>query len=103
MTVEELAKFISFTTLDCFHNDGAFYNRCCTELVRKWGWIIITKREAAIVSAYTGYLLGKFTDLQEYIEEILKRPVFTHELANKETIKLIKEKSKDDFMSIKIN
>jgi hypothetical protein len=48
-------------------------------------------------------LLGEFTDLQEYIEEILKRPVFTHELANKETIELIKEKSKDDFMSIKIN
>jgi len=39
----------------------------------------MTKREAAIVSAYTGILIGSFSDLHQYIEEIMKRPVWTHE------------------------
>ena len=29
----------------------------------------MTKREAAIVSAYTGYTIGSFFDMLEYIEE----------------------------------
>ena len=62
----------------------------------------MTKREATIVSAYTGYLIGEFTEMQKYIEEIMGRPVYTHELGHEETIKLIQEKSKDDFISIKI-
>lgn len=60
----------------------------------------MTKREAAIVSAYTGYLIGEFSDFQAYAEEILGRPVFTHELPN--IADELKEKSKKDFMSIKI-
>lgn len=35
----------------------------------------MTVKEAAIVSAYSGFLLGKFSDLYEYIEEIMERPV----------------------------
>ena len=41
----------------------------------------MTKREAAIVSAYTGVLIGDFDEVHKYIEELLGRPVFTHELA----------------------
>ncbi len=62
----------------------------------------MTKQEAAIVSAYTGYLIGEFHDMHEYIEKIMGRPVWTHELGNKETMELIKSKSKDDFISIAI-
>jgi len=62
----------------------------------------MTKNEAAIVAAYTGKFLGVFSDLHEYIESILNRPVFTHELANKEVIKEIKEKSKNDFINIEV-
>lgn len=60
----------------------------------------MTKREAAIVSAYTGYLIGEFSDFQAYAEEIIGRPIFTHDLTRLEYE--LKEKSKADFMSIKI-
>lgn len=60
----------------------------------------MTKREAAIVSAYTGFLLGDFGDLHAYIEEILERPVYTHELGRSEITHLIYEKAKPDFMSL---
>lgn len=60
----------------------------------------MTKREAAIVSAYTGYLIGEFGDFHAYVEEIMGRPVFTHELPS--IAEELKEKSKADFMSIKI-
>jgi hypothetical protein len=62
----------------------------------------MTKQEAAIISAYTGVLIGKFSDTHEYIERILKRPVFTHELGNKKIWEQIKSNSYNDFVSIKI-
>lgn len=45
----------------------------------------MTKREAAIVSAYTGILIGDFSDMHKYIEEKLDRAVWTPELAYKAT------------------
>jgi hypothetical protein len=39
----------------------------------------MTKREAAILSAYTGIMIGKFEDLITYAEEKLRRPVFSQE------------------------
>ena len=60
----------------------------------------MTKREAAIVSAYTRYLIGEFSDFQAYAEEIMGRPIFTHELPS--IADELNEKSKKDFMSIKI-
>jgi len=63
---------------------------------------VITKREAAIISTYTGILIGEFSDVHKYIEKIMGRPVFTHELANKSFMEEIQEKSRDDFISIDI-
>lgn len=60
----------------------------------------MTKREAAIVSAYTGYLIGEFSDFHAYAEEIMGRPLFTHEVPS--IAEELKEKSKKDFISIKI-
>lgn len=60
----------------------------------------MTQRECAIVSAYTGILCGKFEWLHGYIEEILGRPVWTHELASKELSEQIKELSKADFCAL---
>lgn len=60
----------------------------------------MTKREAAIVSAYTRFLIGEFSDFHAYAEEIMGRPIFTHEFPN--IADELKEKSKKDFMSIKI-
>ena len=62
----------------------------------------MTKRECAIVSAYTGILCGKFEWFHEYVEELLERPVYTHEFANKKIMELIKEKSKKDFCSMRV-
>lgn len=60
----------------------------------------MTKREAAIVSAYTGILLGDMGDMCRFIDEIMGRPVFTHELADESIVKEIKEKSKPYFLKL---
>jgi hypothetical protein len=63
----------------------------------------MTDREKAIVMAYTGKCMlteEKFHIFHEYIEEIMGRPIFTHELADKNVSAEIKEKSKDDFIAL---
>lgn len=62
----------------------------------------MNKKEAAIVSAYTGFLIGDFGDFHEYAEKIMERPIFTHEFANKKIVDKIHQKSKGDFLNIKI-
>lgn len=58
----------------------------------------MTKREGAILSAYTGYLLCDFNDFHKYIEELLGHPVFTHEIP--ELTEEIKERSRTDFITV---
>jgi len=41
----------------------------------------MTKHEAAVVAAYTGILIGEFSELHAYIEKTMGRSVWTHELA----------------------
>lgn len=60
----------------------------------------MTKREAVIVSAYTGVLIGDFNETHRYIEEIMGRQVFTHELPY--ISDEITKRSKNDFMNIKV-
>lgn len=63
----------------------------------------MTDREKAIVMAYTGtaMLTGeKFSIFHKYIEDILGRPVWTHELADDSVCEEIKEKSKSDFLEL---
>lgn len=60
----------------------------------------MNRRESAIVGAYTGKLCGPFDALHEYVEEIMGRPVFTHEMGDKEVVAEIKRKSKDDFVAM---
>jgi hypothetical protein len=60
----------------------------------------MTRHEATVISAYTGTLLCNFSYLHEYIEKILERPVFTHELGNKDTWEDIKAASSEDFFAI---
>lgn len=63
---------------------------------------MITKREASIITTYTGFLIGNFTEAHKYMEELMERPVFTHELANKEFTEKLKEKAHHDFVNIQI-
>lgn len=60
----------------------------------------MTKRESAIVSAYTGYMCGSFSDMHEYAEELFGRPIQTIEfprLADE-----LQKRSKQDFINLKI-
>lgn len=63
----------------------------------------MTKREAAVLSAFTGILIGEFGEMHKYIEQIMERPVFTHEMGSKDKMAEIKEKARPDFMEIMKN
>ena len=60
----------------------------------------MTKEECIIVSAYTGFMLCEFDDMHKYIEEKLKRPVWTHELADEKVVKEIRKAVKPDLERI---
>jgi hypothetical protein len=62
----------------------------------------MNKREAAIITAYTGIMIGSFSDFHRYAEEIIGRPVFTHEFGTREILEQIKEKSRQDFINLKV-
>ena len=40
----------------------------------------MTRREATIVSAYTGYFIGGLDDLYKYLSELIGRSIYTHEI-----------------------
>lgn len=61
---------------------------------------MITKREAAIISAYTGILMGDFNEVHKYIEEVAERPVLTHEIPF--IIDCYKESIKIDFVALEV-
>jgi len=63
----------------------------------------MTDREKAIVMAYTGTCMlrgDKFQIFHKYVEDIMGRPVYTHELADKDVQNEIKEKAKADFIAL---
>lgn len=62
----------------------------------------MTKREVAIISAYTGFLIGEFKDFCDYAEEIMEKPIFDCEFSYPCIAEEIRYKSKNDFMNIKI-
>lgn len=62
----------------------------------------MTPREAAIVTAYTGIVLGDFPTFHNYVEEVMGRPVWTHEMADPEVAEQIKQAAKSDFMAIEV-
>lgn len=63
----------------------------------------MTDKERAIIMAYTGYAMltgEKFSIFHEYIEGLMGRPVYTHEMAYKEISDEIREKAKPDFLKL---
>ena len=60
----------------------------------------MTYQECVIVSAYTGYLMCDFDDMHKYIQEKLKRPVWTHELADKDVLRELRETARPDFLAL---
>ncbi len=60
----------------------------------------MTRRESAIISAFTGIMAGPFDAFHQYVEKIMGRPVWTHEMADESIMLQIKEKSRDDFVAL---
>lgn len=63
----------------------------------------MTDREKAIVMAYTGKTMltgNKFQIFHKYVEDIMGRPIWTHELGIESIVDEIKAKSKDDFIAL---
>lgn len=63
----------------------------------------MTDREKAIVMAYTGVCMlsgDKFQIFHKYVEDIMGRSVYTHEMAIKAVDDEIKEKAKADFIAL---
>jgi len=60
----------------------------------------LTRDQAAIIGLYTGVSMGPFEDVQKLAEDLLERPVFTHELANQNLCEKLKELVKPQFIQI---
>lgn len=60
----------------------------------------LTEEQALVLSAYTGVCMCDFSALHAYIEKSLGRPVWTHELANKDVWAEIREAVKPAFLKL---
>ena len=60
----------------------------------------MTRYEATVISAFTGTLIGEFSDMHTYIEQIMCGPVWTHQLGDKEYVDKVKAAAKPDFIEI---
>lgn len=63
----------------------------------------MTHKEAISISAYTGFCFAPFDETHQFIEEVLGRPVFTHELARDdiwEDIRKSMQKNLDKYIHI---
>ena len=63
----------------------------------------MTKQECAIVMAYTGITMlsgENFRIFHKYVEDIMGRPVWTHEMGIESVGDEIKERSKADFLKL---
>ena len=60
----------------------------------------MTRYEAAIVSAYTGYFIGNHDDLYKYLSELVGRPIYTHEIPA--VLDEYHSKIKQDFVALEV-
>lgn len=63
----------------------------------------MTDKEKAIVMAHTGICMltgDKFQIFHKYVEDIMGRPIWTHEMGIESIADEIKAKSKDDFIAL---
>lgn len=60
----------------------------------------LTRQQGAVLGAFTGILCGEMSDLHEYIEKIMGRPVWTHEMGQQSIADEIKEKARPDFLAL---
>lgn len=61
----------------------------------------MTKREAAIVSLYTGHLIGQFKDLHEYVCELIEKK-YVEQNAFVEFHHIFNDEAEEDFKALKV-
>jgi hypothetical protein len=62
---------------------------------------MMTREEAILLSAYTGFLLvPDFSDVHKFCEDTLGRPIWTHEFADQDVQKEIREKLRPQIMEL---
>lgn len=57
------------------------------------------ERLMVVGSAATGFLMCDFSDMHGYIEKMMGRPVYTHEMGTGPTANKIRELAKPDFVA----
>lgn len=60
----------------------------------------LTRQQAAVIGVATGTLCGPMSDLQELAEELLSRPIYTHEFGDSELWVELKEKARPTLLKI---
>ena len=61
----------------------------------------MTREEAILLSAYTGFLLAPdFSEVHKFCEDTLGRPIWTHEFADQDVQKEIREKLRPQIMEL---
>ena len=60
----------------------------------------LTKEQAAIIGAYTGFICGPFADIHEYAERKLGRPIWTHGFGHPDLIEELQQAAKEDFLAL---
>lgn len=60
----------------------------------------MTKQEKLIVTAYTGILMVDWDEFHKFAEELLGRPIYTHEFDKEEVTNEIVNAVRDDFMRL---
>lgn len=61
----------------------------------------MTRKEAILLSAYTGFLLvPDFPEVKKFCEDALGMPIWTHEFADKDVQKEVQEKLRPQIMEL---
>ena len=61
----------------------------------------MTKREAAIVTCYTDFLIGGIDEVYKYLDEITGGAVYTHQIPG--VCEKYRERIKQDFVKIEVS
>ncbi len=60
----------------------------------------LTRREAAVIGAYTGVLMGRFPDVQSIGDDAMGRPTYTHEYGDSAFLLKLRVSLRDEFLAI---
>ncbi|WP_350356840.1 hypothetical protein ABLU29_00105 (plasmid) [Lactococcus lactis] len=59
-----------------------------------------TKRDLAILTAYTGYMFGEFSGFHEYAEEVMGQKIIPPQFGSQRIFEKLHELSKKDFLEL---